>query len=219
MKVRSSQRVAFSILGAPRQFDQRNTSMKRPLFTSTLILGALGSAAHAHTGAGPASGLAHGFGHPLAGLDHICAMLAVGLWAAQRGGRAVWAVPLSFVSVMVIGGALGAAGVALPAVEQGIAASVFVLGVLVACAVRMPVVAAGALVGFFALFHGQAHGAEMPASASGFAYGAGFVMATALLHAAGLGTASWIARMGRMRLVRFAGGGIAACGLWLCLVT
>jgi urease accessory protein len=118
---------------------------------------------------------------------------------------------------MVIGGALGAAGVALPAVEQGIAASVLVLGVLIACAVRIPVVAAGALVGFFALCHGHAHGAEMPASASGFAYGAGFVVATALLHAAGLGLASWIARMGRMPLVRFAGGGIAACGLWLCL--
>jgi urease accessory protein len=198
--------------------------MKKPFVLSSLFLLLLGASAHAHPGAEHGIGehgigWAAGFVHPVGGLDHICAMLAVGLWAAQRGGRAVWAVPLSFVSVMVLGGVLGAAGVALPAVEQGIAASVLVLGVLIACAVRMPVVAAGALVGFFALFHGHAHGAEMPASASGFAYGAGFVIATALLHATGFAIATWIAWMGQTRLVRFAGGGIAACGAWIFLAS
>jgi len=218
MKIRSSQRVAFFILGCVESKVQPHTPMKKQILATTLILGALGTAANAHTGTGPASGMAQGFTHPLAGLDHVCAMLAVGLWAAQRGGRAVWVVPLSFVGVMMIGGALGAASVAIPAIEQGIAASVLVLGLLIACSVRMPVAAAGAVVGFFALFHGHAHGAEMPGSASGFSYGVGFILSTAMLHATGIALAGMIARMGMIRLVRVVGGTIAACGIYLCCV-
>ncbi|AMS44512.1 MULTISPECIES: HupE/UreJ family protein [Aminobacter] len=143
--------------------------------------------ASAHTGIGHVEGFAHGFAHPLGGLDHVLAMVMVGLFAAQLGGRARWLVPASFVSVMILGGALGLAGIAVPFVELGIGLSIVVLGGVVAFNLRAGVAAAMALVGFFAVFHGYAHGAEMPESASGLAYGAGFVLATAMLHAAGLG--------------------------------
>jgi urease accessory protein len=142
--------------------------------------------AFAHTGAGHASGLAHGFLHPVGGLDHVLAMLAVGMFAAGLGGRALWAVPLTFVALMAVGGALGIQQVEVPYVEAGIALSVVVLGALVALQVKWPVAAAMALVGVFAIFHGHAHGQEMPMDASGAAYAAGFMVATALLHAAGL---------------------------------
>lgn len=145
------------------------------------------SLASAHTGVGHVEGFAHGFVHPLGGLDHVLAMVTVGLFAAQLGGWARWLVPASFVSVMVLGGALGLAGVAVPFVELGIGLSIVVLGGVVAFNLRAGVAAAMALVGFFAVFHGYAHGAEMPESANGLAYGAGFVLATAMLHAAGLG--------------------------------
>ncbi len=147
---------------------------------------ALASGAWAHTGQGPVSGLAHGFNHPLGGLDHALAMLAVGLWAAQMGGRATWLVPLSFVGVMVIGGLLGMVGMGVPFVETGILVSVFFLGALVLLSARLPLWASMVLVGLFALFHGHAHGAEMPQSVSGIEYALGFVLATALLHLAGL---------------------------------
>src|SRR5438552_13637461 len=120
----------------------------------------LPSWAYAHVGPGGSSGFLRGFSHPLTGLDHIVAMVAVGLWAAQRGGRSIWLVPVTFVIVMALGGVLGAAGIALPWVERGIIASVLVLGVLIAAAVRLPLAAATLLVGLFALFHGHAHGAE-----------------------------------------------------------
>ena len=126
--------------------------------------------AHAHTGVGDTSGFAHGFGHPLTGLDHLLAMIAVGLWAAQIGGRALWAVPLTFVSIMAVGGALGIAGVPVPFVEQGIATSVLLLGLLIAFAVRMPLGFSVPLVALFAICHGHAHGAEMVASVSGLTY-------------------------------------------------
>lgn len=174
------------------------------------------SFAHAHVGVGHTSGLMHGFAHAVSGLDHICAMLAVGLWAAQRGGRSVWLVPLTFVSVMAVGGFLGMAGVSIPFVEEGIVLSVLVLGVLVAASAQLPLAASVVIVGLFAIFHGHAHGAEMPVTASGFAYGAGFLMATASLHATGIFIASLVSRMGQVRLVRFAGGAIALCGVCLC---
>ncbi len=129
-----------------------------------------------------------GFTHPLSGWDHLLAMIAVGLWAAQLGGRARWLVPVAFVGVMTLGAALGRTGVIFPGMEQGIAASVLVLGLLIAAAVRLPVTAGMALVGVFAIFHGFAHGAEMPGTAGGLFYGAGFVVATALLHAIGVGS-------------------------------
>ncbi len=114
-------------------------------------------------------------------------MIAVGLWAAQMGGRAVWAVPASFVGVMALGGALGMAGVQLPMVETGILTSVLLLGLLIAFAVRLPLWASMGIVAFFALFHGFAHGAEMPAQSSALLYASGFIVATALLHLGGVG--------------------------------
>jgi urease accessory protein len=172
--------------------------------------------AHAHAG-GPAAGLADGFIHPVTGLDHLAAMLAVGLWAAQRGGRSIWLLPLAFVSVMTLGAVLGAAGVSLLLVEPAIVASVLVLGALLATAAPLPLAASVVVVGLCAVFHGHAHGAEMPATAGGLAFVAGFVSSTAGLHALGMGLGLAALRGNLTRLVRFAGGAIVVCGLYLCM--
>ncbi len=179
---------------------------------------AVPSLAHAHTGAGASTGFLHGFGHPFGGIDHLCAMLAVGLWAAQMGGRAIWAVPLSFVSVMAAGGVLGMLGISLPLVESGILLSVLILGVLIAAAVRLPLSASIVLVGLFALFHGHAHGAEMPGTASGVPYAGGFVLATIVLHLCGLGLGIGFQKSAPAGFVRLAGAAIALCGIGLWLV-
>ena len=150
---------------------------------------------------------AAGFVHPFTGLDHLLAMLAVGLWAAQLGGRWIWAVPLAFVGSMALGGALGFAGVRLPFVEPMIAASVLVLGLLVAMRVQLRW-SALALVGVFAVFHGIAHAIEMPPEGLRIVYVGGFVLATALLHAAGVG-------LGLLPRARWAGVPVALAGLWL----
>jgi len=142
--------------------------------------------AFAHTGVGDTSGFIHGFGHPISGLDHILAMVMVGVFAWQLGGRALWLVPMTFLVIMSIGGALGIAGIGVPFVEIGIALSVVVLGAIVAFNVKAPIAAAMGLVGLFAIFHGHAHGAEIPEDAGGVAYAAGFMIATALLHLAGI---------------------------------
>jgi urease accessory protein len=155
-----------------------------------------------------------GLAHPLSGVDHLLAMIAVGLWAAQLGGRARWLVPVAFVGVMTLGAALGQAGLAFSGIEQGIAASVLVLGLLIARSVRLPVTAGMGLVGFFALFHGLAHGAEMPATAAGLSYGAGFIAATGLLHLVGIGLGTLAARRSG-KLASCAGWGIAAAGVVL----
>jgi len=191
-------------------------SMRR-LFPVLLLLIASCVTATAHTGHGPTHGFFHGLEHPLGGLDHLLAMLAVGLWAAQTGGRALWLVPLTFLSVMVLGGVLGMAGITVPFVEGGILVSVFGLGVLIAAAVRLPLAASMAIVGFFALFHGHAHGAEMPAATSGLAYAAGFVLSTAFLHAAGAGLGILLGVLSAPVLARVAGGVVAVAGLWLWL--
>lgn len=159
------------------------------------------------------SGFAHGFAHPVGGLDHVLAMVAVGLFAANLGGRALWAVPLAFVAMMAAGGALGVQQIALPYVETGIALSVVALGLLVAFQVRWPVVAAAGLAALFAVFHGHAHGAEMPLDASGAAYAGGFMLATALLHIAGIGL-GFLAGS-QKRLVQLGGSGMALAGVAL----
>ena len=175
------------------------------------------SLAYAHVGVGETSGFLHGLAHPVTGLDHIAAMVAVGLWAAQRGGRAVWVVPVTFVTIMSVGGLLGAAGVPVSFVEPGIIASVLVLGVLIAAAVRLPLVASSLLVGLFAIFHGHAHGVEMPESVSGLAYGVGFVLATGLLHGLGIGLGLLAQKLASPRAIRNAGGAITAIGVYLCV--
>ncbi len=141
----------------------------------------------AHPGMGGSTGLAHGFMHPIGGFDHVLAMVAVGLFAAHLGGRAIWLVPLAFVGMMALGGALGVAGIHIPFVESVIALSIVVLGAVIAMRLDLAPIVAMALVGFFAIFHGHAHGTEMPETIVGLAYGAGFILATALLHAAGIG--------------------------------
>ena len=161
--------------------------MARRLALAAFTLLTTAVAAEAHTGVGSTMGFAHGLGHPFNGLDHILAMVAVGLFAANLGGRSLWLVPLSFVAMMAAGGALGVAGIDMPFVEIGIGTSVIVLGLAVAMQWNLPVSGAMALVGFFALFHGHAHGAEMPTDASGLAYGAGFLLATIVLHLVGVG--------------------------------
>ena len=184
---------------------------KLALFLAALLLAP--TLAHAHTGVGDTSGFTHGFEHPLFGLDHLLAMVAVGLWAAQIGGRALWAVPATFVSVMAVGGALGIAGVPVPFVEQGIATSVLLLGLLIALAVRMPLGFSVPLVALFAICHGHAHGAEMPATASGFQYAAGFMIATAALHCVGIGLGILIQRHTAAPVLRVAGAAIAVAGV------
>jgi urease accessory protein len=186
----------------------------------TLILAAaaalLPQAAFAHVGAGGTSGISHGFWHPVGGLDHVLAMVAAGLFAANLGGRALWAVPLAFVALMGVGGALGIAQVSVPYVEIGIALSVVVLGALVALRVKWPVAAAMALVGVFAIFHGHAHGAEMPMDASGAAYAAGFMTATALLHMAGAALGTGINAVGSSywhRAAQVSGSAMALAGV------
>jgi urease accessory protein len=189
--------------------------MRRTLLAAALVL--VPSLALAHPGLpGHTHDVATGFLHPLAGIDHVLAMVAVGLLAAQLGGRALWLVPASFVAMMAAAGLAGMAGVTLPMTETGIAASVVVLGGAVALRVSMPIAAATALVGFFAIFHGYAHGVETPETASGLLYGLGFAAATALLH--GLGIAIGLA-VGRIEgtvgrnLVRVAGSLAAVIGV------
>lgn len=186
-------------------------------FLPILLVFFLPMLAHAHTGMGQTGGFGPGASHPIAGLDHICAMVAVGVWAAQRGGRAIWFVPLIFVSIMALGGLLGMAGVFIPLVEQGIVASVFILGILIAASVRLPITASVVIISMFAFLHGHAHGSEMPELASGLTYGLGFMFSTAFLHICGIGFGLLAQRLGSMQLVRYAGVVIAACGIYLCL--
>lgn len=188
------------------------------LWLSVIAGALLPSFAYAHVGITEASGFLHGLTHPTGGLDHVCAMLAVGLWAAQTGGRSVWAVPLTFVSVMALGGALPMLGISLPFVEQGIVLSVLLLGILIAAPVRFPLWLSGSMAGLFALWHGHAHGAEMPALASGIEYALGFMLATALLHVIGIALSLGIQRLAHERVIHAAGASIALCGIYLSAV-
>lgn len=169
------------------------------------------AAAFAHTGVGQTTGFLHGFEHPISGLDHVLAMVMVGVFAWQLGGRALWLVPTTFVAVMAVGGVLGATGMTVPFVEAGIALSVVVLGAIVALDMRAPVAAAMGLVGLFAIFHGHAHGTEMPEDAGGVAYATGFMIATAFLHLAGISIGFLIGKAGERygALVMRATGGLA----------
>jgi urease accessory protein len=184
----------------------------------TLLFIALPTAAFAHPGHGDAVGLVAGFLHPLGGLDHVLAMLAVGVFAFVLGGRALWLVPLSFVGMMAVGFLLGLGGVNLPFVELGIGLSSVVIGAVAALGRPLPVWGAMGLVGLFAIFHGHAHGVEMPADAGGLEFALGFMAATALLHLVGiagaLGGTRLAGRLGRP-LARTVGGLFALGGIGL----
>jgi urease accessory protein len=188
------------------------------ILVGLMFVGLWAGAAEAHTGVGITHGFSHGFLHPMSGIDHILAMVAVGMFAAHLGGRALWLVPSSFVAMMAVGGILGISGVPLPFVETGIAMSVIVLGALVALQTSMPVSIAMGVVGFFALFHGHAHGAEMPEDAGGLTYALGFMFATALLHIAGLGLGLGLTKLASgysKRVIQIGGGAMALVGFGL----
>ncbi|ABS15152.1 MULTISPECIES: HupE/UreJ family protein [Brucella/Ochrobactrum group] len=192
--------------------------MKRTSLLIAVLLSLMASPAFAHLNPAEHGSFAAGFTHPLSGADHILAMVAVGLWASMLGGRALVVVPLSFVGVMLLGFVAALGGVSLPYVEPVILASVIVLGLLVAMAFRASTLTAALIVGFFAFFHGYAHGGEI-GSAAFLSYGAGFALATALLHAAGIGVGLAAGRLLQGRtgqiVMRIAGGFAALSGLYL----
>jgi urease accessory protein len=190
----------------------------RLLMTVVLLLAP--SVAFAHPGHGEGGSLLAGFIHPFSGIDHLLAMTAVGLFAANLGGRALWAVPATFVAMMALGGVFGAAGVSLPFAETAIALSVLVFGFVIFSGMTPPVLAAMALVGIFAIFHGHAHGTEMPVGGSGVVYGIGFMVATTLLHGFGitLGLAiRWFDDVPRRRAMQACGVAIALIGAGLTI--
>lgn len=192
--------------------------MGRLICAVALLLAALAGPALAHTGAGPTAGFAAGLHHPMGGLDHLLAMVAVGVLAVQLGGRALWAVPAAFVGMMLVGGLAAMAGIGVALVELGIAGSVVILGAVIALGRRLPLAGAMALAGVLAVFHGHAHGLEMPAAAGGLAYAAGFALATASLHVAGIGLglgARMLSERAGRTLLRIGGAGVAAAGLAL----
>jgi urease accessory protein len=184
--------------------------MKRILTTICLLPAAL----FAHTGH-DALGFATGFTHPVFGLDHLLAMLSVGILSAQMGGRAIWTVPLTFVSLMLVGGVFGMLGIPFFSVEIAIALSVLLLGILIASNKKFPLFITMAGVGFFALFHGHAHGGEMPGSAQPALYALGFVLGTSLIHLLGV-FLGWVAtRQPRHSLIlRISGVAIAVVGAY-----
>ncbi len=180
---------------------------------SALVLLLVPALAFAHPGHDE-SGLMAGVAHPLGGIDHLLAMVAVGLWAAQQKGAARWALPCTFVGTMLIGGLIGFEGLEWPGLESGIAASVFALGLCVALGARPPLFVAMAATASFAVFHGVAHGLELPAMSSPWGYAAGFVAATAALHALGYAVVRFTPAAAAP-MVRIAGALSAATGVWL----
>jgi urease accessory protein len=186
--------------------------MKNKL-TALLALSIYFPSAGAHSLETESVGFLSGLAHPFMGLDHILAMIAVGLWAAQIGGSAVWRLPLSFISMMLLSAVIAASGFNLPSPDLLIAGSVICLGLLVALAIRLPVNLSMLLVGLFAVFHGYAHGLEMPQAHSAVFYGSGFVVATALLQLSGiiLGKVSYQQPL----LSRLSGAMMAMAGLYL----
>jgi urease accessory protein len=169
----------------------------------------------AHPQKGAAVGFVTGFLHPISGLDHVLAMVAVGLWGAQLGAPAIWLLPVAFPMVMAFGGMLGLMGIPIPGVEYGIAASAILLGAAVMFEIRPPLGLAAALVGLFAICHGHAHGTELPPNQSALLYSMGFVIATGCLHGVGIGIGTVYQWTWGQKLVRVAGAGISAGGLFL----
>lgn len=174
----------------------------------------LGGQADAHTGTGLPGGFASGFRHPFSGLDHLLAMVSVGLWGAFLGRPLIYLLPVIFPTVMAGGAVLAMIGLRLPPVEIGIALSVLVLGACIALAVKAPVWVASLIVAAFALFHGYAHGMELPSAADPVGYSVGFVLATGLLHVLGIGIGTLNTRPGGLVVTRSAGGLIAVTGAW-----
>ncbi len=202
---------------APRDVGPRRFGLSRPSGrareAALLLVGLLLThPAFAHESSGPAGGFFSGLLHPVAGPDHVVAMIAVGLWGACLGRPALWLLPVVFPLVMALGGAAGVLGVPLPGVEVGIALSAIALGGAVAWGWRAPLAVAAVLVGLFAVFHGHAHGTELPQSADPIAYSLGFVIATGLLHLAGIAFGELTRWPWGGRVVRALGALIAVVG-------
>lgn len=194
--------------------------MTIPRLLAAAVVATVSAPALAHVEAGQATGLLSGFLHPISGLDHVLAMVAVGLWGAILGAPAVWVLPIAFPLVMAMGALLGFLGVPLPGVEYGIAASAILLGAAVAFEVRPPVAFAALLVGVFAIFHGYAHGSELPPGQSALLFSMGFVIATGALHAVGIGIGALKGRVWGGAVLRAAGSMVAAGGaffMWKAL--
>lgn len=181
-----------------------------PLLLVTSLL--VPEIASAHTEGAIAGGFVSGFVHPILGWDHVVAMVAVGLWGAFLGAPAIWILPVVFPLVMAFGAALGVLGVPVPAIETGIAGSAVVLGLLILLAARLPLWLASVIVGVFAIFHGYAHGTELPEAVNPFAYGVGFVIATGLLHLAGIAFGLLVRWPAGVYAVRAGGGVISLVG-------
>ena len=179
-----------------------------------LAVMAFSGMAQAHPGHG--GGYLAGLTHPFTGLDHLLAMLAVGVWAAQLGGRAKWLVPASFIACMAVAASVGMSGIALPMVESGIATSVLLLGLLIAFSIKLPIALSASIVGLFAAFHGYAHGAEMPLLSTPWLYGIGFVLSTAALHGTGLLLGQGLHK--QVMWLRAVGILIVASGAWMVAV-
>jgi urease accessory protein len=189
----------------------------RMILTAAMLVVASGGLAEAHVTGAPMEGLQSGFEHPLFGIDHLLAMLAVGIWGAQMGGRSVWTLPVTFPLIMTVGGIAGMAGLPLPHVELGIALSVLALGLAIALAWHPAEIAALALIAVFAIFHGYAHGVELPGAADPAAYAVGFVVATGMIHVCGIGIGLLIGRLYHGLVSRGLGAAIGAGGLYFLL--
>ena len=191
-------------------------SLTRPTLVAATLL-ALVEPALAHTGTDTVFGFKTGFLHPISGPDHLVAMVAVGLWGAQLGAPAIWILPITFPLVMAMGGVLGVIGIPIPYVETVIALSAVALGLVVALRLRPPLWAAAALVAVFAIFHGYAHGRELPGAADPVGYGVGFVVATGLLHLAGILIGTVTHRPLGAQAVQACGAAIACAGLFFLI--
>ncbi len=189
----------------------RRLSVLHPAFLNTAVL-AFAQPACAHEKAGVAGGLASGMLHPLTGVDHLIAMVAVGIWGAQLGAPAIWLLPVTFPLVMAFGAVVGVLHIPLPTPEMVVALSAVVLGTAVAARLRVPFAAAAAVVAVFAIFHGHAHGVELPGAANPLAYGAGFVVATGLLHLFGIAVGALSRWPAGERFIQGFGAAIAALG-------
>ena len=187
------------------------------LLCSTLVCLSIPQLVEAHVEQGQAGGFLIGLQHPWSGVDHILAMVAVGLWGAQLGNPALWVLPITFPIVMSFGAMMGLLGIPLPGIEAGIALSAIVLGLMVMGEMRLHLAIAAIMVGIFAIFHGHAHGTELPPGQSGLLYSMGFVVATGCLHGCGIVIGLIHAWDTGKLFLRFIGGGIALMGcffLW-----
>lgn len=197
----------------------KNSAPRTGLLLAAMLMVLPATPAFAHAVVGASAGFESGFLHPITGIDHLVAMVAVGLWGAQLGSPAIWVLPIAFPLIMAVGGFLGVADINLPLTEQIVALSGIALGLLIALKVRLPLWAATLLVGIFAVFHGYAHGRELPEAANPAAFGIGFVTATGLLHLAGIVIGLLVSWPIGARAVRVCGAVIGCIGGYFLLAT